>query len=191
VIAAVLCGGASRRFGADKAAVRIAGRTLLERVAGACAAAGLPVSIVGRPAPPDWAGPPASFLVDAMPGQGPLGGLATILAEPGAAGGVLAVGCDLPLLDAAAVRWLRTEAEARPQGDGVVSRTSDGLQPLFAVYRPSILPAVRSALADGRRAVHRIIAGGAFTVIDVPAGHVRSLADADTPEALAALLAGS
>jgi molybdopterin-guanine dinucleotide biosynthesis protein A len=46
--------------------------------------------------------------------------------------------------------------------DVVIARTSDGLQPMPAIYRRSVLPAVEAALAGGRRAVTSL-----FELVDV------------------------
>lgn len=76
---AVLCGGASRRMGRDKALIPVDGRTLAGRVADALDAAGAsPVVAVGG----DLAALRAEGLTavpDAMPGAGPLAGIVTAL----------------------------------------------------------------------------------------------------------------
>ena len=95
VLGAILAGGASRRFGSDKALVNISGRPMLDHVAdrlrGQCDA----LVVVGR----DW---PGLARVDdrPLPGLGPLGGLAGALVYAADAGfeAVLSAGCDLPTL---------------------------------------------------------------------------------------------
>jgi molybdenum cofactor guanylyltransferase len=76
---AVLCGGASRRMGRDKAFIPVGGRTLVRRVADALEAAGAtPVVAVGG----DLAALRAEGLTavpDDAPGAGPLAGIVTAL----------------------------------------------------------------------------------------------------------------
>ncbi len=93
LLGAILAGGASRRFGSDKALAEIAGRRMLDLVADRLRSQCDELIVVGR----DWPG-----LVRAddrpLPGLGPLGGLAGALAHAVGAGfdAVLTAGCDLP-----------------------------------------------------------------------------------------------
>jgi len=93
LLGAILAGGASRRFGSDKALARIEGRAMIEHVAERLAAQCEAVVVVGR----DW---PGLDRVEDRPAPrlGPLGGLAGALAYAEAHGfeAVLTSGCDLP-----------------------------------------------------------------------------------------------
>jgi molybdopterin-guanine dinucleotide biosynthesis protein A len=95
LIGAILAGGASSRFGSDKAMALLDGRPLIAHVAAALAAQCETVVVAGR----DWAG---LVRVDDLPapGLGPLGGLAGALSYAVAHGhdAVLTSGCDLPRL---------------------------------------------------------------------------------------------
>ncbi len=95
LLGAILGGGASSRFGSDKAVALLEGRPLIEHVADALAVQCAAVLVAGR----DWAG---LMRVDDVPapGLGPLGGLAGALAYARANGydAVLSSGCDLPRL---------------------------------------------------------------------------------------------
>ncbi|WP_338445494.1 molybdenum cofactor guanylyltransferase [Pelagerythrobacter marensis] len=74
ILGAILAGGRSRRFGSDKAAATIGGRSLLDRAADALAGQVDAIVVCGR----DHAALPA--LPDVPhPGLGPLGGLAAAL----------------------------------------------------------------------------------------------------------------
>src|SRR5690606_24867161 len=96
----VLAGGLSRRMGRDKATLALAGRSLLDRSIDALIAAGLPVLVVGRSA---LARGDVQACEDDEPGRGPLAGLATALRRAQGAP-IVAVPCDVPDLDAEAVR---------------------------------------------------------------------------------------
>src|SRR5690242_9512250 len=120
VSGAILAGGQSRRMGSDKAALRIQGEPLLQRTARLLATITTDVAIIG---PPERAAlaPGVPILPDRWPQQGPLGGIATAL-QALAGEAVLVVGCDMPFLNAALLRYFITLA---PEYDAVVAR-ADG-----------------------------------------------------------------
>ena len=78
LIGAVLCGGASRRMGADKATILVDGVAMARRVADALAAAGCSQSHRDRwrRACPRRASA-SNTVDDEFPGEGPLGGILT------------------------------------------------------------------------------------------------------------------
>jgi molybdopterin-guanine dinucleotide biosynthesis protein A len=93
VLGAVLAGGASSRFGSDKALAMVDGRPLLAHACAALARVSDAVVVVGRGDVPDRP----------VPGLGPLGGIAGALAharEQGF-GSVLTIGCDMIAVPAA------------------------------------------------------------------------------------------
>jgi molybdopterin-guanine dinucleotide biosynthesis protein A len=93
LLGAILAGGASRRFGSDKALAMIDGRPMLDHVVERLCVQCDALVVVGR----DWPGLPRVDDCPA-PGLGPLGGLAGALAyaEDNGFGAVLTSGCDLP-----------------------------------------------------------------------------------------------
>lgn len=97
LLGAILAGGASRRFGRDKALAPIDGRPMLAHVAERLGVQCDALVVIGR----DW---PKLERVDDLPapGLGPLGGLAGALAyaERNGFDAVLTSGCDLPRLPA-------------------------------------------------------------------------------------------
>jgi molybdenum cofactor guanylyltransferase len=177
---AVLCGGASRRMGRDKALVSVDGRALALRVADALRAAGAePVLGVGG----DLAALAALGLAgvpDEEPGAGPLTGILTALAQ-GAAPVTFVAACDLvaPSADAviATVRALGDADVAVPLVDG-------RRQWMHAAWRAGAAAPLTAAFAAGERAVHAAVAAAGLRLADgsLPASAV---ADADTPADLA------
>ncbi|MBT2386167.1 NTP transferase domain-containing protein [Streptomyces sp. ISL-11] len=131
--AVVLAGGAARRLGgADKPGLRVGGRTLLDRVLGACADAGATV-VVGPRRPTVRA---VRWAREQPLGSGPLAGLAAGLRHT-TAEITLVLSADLPFLRSDTVRALLTAVTgAGPGTDGVLLADSDGRdQPLVAAYR--------------------------------------------------------
>ncbi|WP_030905629.1 NTP transferase domain-containing protein [Streptomyces sp. NRRL F-5126] len=129
--AVVLAGGAARRLGgADKPAVRVGARSLLDRVLRACEGAAATVVVGGRRPtvrPVRWAR-------EEPPGGGPVAALGAGL-RCATAGTVLVLSADLPFLDHATVDAL-LDALAAGQGEAALLVDAEGRdQPLVAAYR--------------------------------------------------------
>lgn len=168
--AIVLAGGRGRRMKADKAGLDIGGRTLLEHVLAQIGplfdevlvsvspgqSPPLPPRGAGRPRrsrSEDHAGTPETplrVIEDDTPGQGPIGGvLAGLRAARNNACAVIA--CDIPDID---LPLLRALARAAAEAGIAVPMGPDGLhEPLFAVYRRSVIPAIEALLARGERSL--------------------------------------
>ena len=166
-LGAVLAGGASSRFGSDKALAVLDGRTLLDhavaRLADWCEA----VVVVGRseapvPTVPDW---PA-------PGMGPLGGIAGALrhAAEGGFAEVLTLGVDsLGLPDDLPARLGEAPAIVADQ-------------PVVALWPVAVLPALETILTGpGKHAVRDLIAATGARAVVLPGASV----NVNRPEDLA------
>lgn len=167
-IGAVLCGGASRRMGADKATILVDGVAMARRVADALAAAGCSrVIAIGGDAPAlDGLG--LEPVDDEFPGEGPLGGILTALAlgSPAAV-----VACDLPNLRSQTLAALGLALGAH---DAAIART-DRPEPLCAVWSTGAATLLRTRFDSGERAVHRAIEGLDIAWVTVPADEVRNI----------------
>jgi molybdopterin-guanine dinucleotide biosynthesis protein A len=167
--AIVLAGGRGRRMKADKAGLDVGGRTLLEHVLAqiepyfdevlVSISPGQPLAPVPgirtssplRPDSPSRAPAPRVRMVeDEEPGLGPLGGLLAGL-KAAKHGACAAIACDIPDVD---LTLLRSLAEAAADAEIAVPVGPSGLyEPLFAVYRRSIIPAIESLLGRGERSL--------------------------------------
>ncbi|MEV5509188.1 NTP transferase domain-containing protein [Streptomyces orinoci] len=127
--AVILAGGRAQRLGgADKPAVTVGGRTLLDRVLAACPDAGTTV-VVGPRRPTVR---PVTWAREHPPGGGPLPALAAGLRHC-TRETVLVLSADLPFLDPGTVRAL---LGAATEADGAVLTDAGGRdQPLAAAYR--------------------------------------------------------
>lgn len=140
----LLAGGASRRFGADKALHEVEGVPMALRVARAMQAAGLSVTLV---APDDHlASLGLPILLEPSAGERhPLRGVVAALERCEADGVELAVlsPCDLP--------WARAEVYAALMaGEGArVAEAEARRQPLLAQLPAAWLPRARALLAEG------------------------------------------
>ena len=179
VIAVVLAGGVSRRFGRDKLTAPLAegdaGRLgSLEAVRAACEGAGLAVVCAGGP----------GGIPDTPGVGGPLGGLLGVM-EVLPDTDLLLLAGDLPCLTPADVAWL----VAAHRGDGVTAVTLGpglGPEPLAAVYPAALQGALRAFAAAGGRSLRRFLEAAPALALRVPADR-RAFEDFDTEAALEAL----
>lgn len=183
VVGAVLMGGRSSRFGADKALADAGGRPLGLRVADALSQGGAdPVVAVGG-----QAGSRLGLVTvpDRTADQGPLAGLASILLWA-RTGLVVVSPCDLPLLTGAHVAALVAAASTDPRRAGVaVTGPERRPQPSLACWPAAAGPAVQRLVDSGHRAWR-----DALTVVDwAPVALPdEAMADADTPASLEAIV---
>ncbi|MER5768901.1 NTP transferase domain-containing protein [Streptomyces sp. NPDC001985] len=129
----VLAGGAAKRLGgADKPGLSVGGRSLLDRVLGACRDAGRTVVVGGRRP----TARPVVWTRESPPGGGPLAALdAGTRALGSDSSTVVVLSADLPFLGAATVRRL-LGALASGGREAVLLTDGEGRdQPLVAAYR--------------------------------------------------------
>jgi molybdopterin-guanine dinucleotide biosynthesis protein A len=190
VAGAVLAGGASRRMGRPKEGLPLRdGRVMLahtlEALRGACGR----VAVVGACAGASLEHEPAVHHVrDERPGEGPLGGLVSLLAS-GLASGYLLAACDQPLLTPALLRRLLGGDPAR----ACFFRTPDGrqLDPFPGYFPAALLPAARADFDAGQRSMRRFTAAQDPQWINLAPHEMGLLLDLDTPEEAAAFIAAS
>jgi molybdopterin-guanine dinucleotide biosynthesis protein A len=162
----LLVGGASERFGSPKALARFRGETLAERGRRILEAACDEVLVVGKPGD----GLPFAVLDDGTTSRAPVHGLIAGL-RAARYDLVVALPVDVPLVTSGVLRALG-EAGAVP---------SERV-PLPGAYPRSLLPKLERRVAAGQLSLR----GANPNVLEVPAA---MLADADTPDELAALAA--
>lgn len=150
-IAVILSGGQSRRMGRDKAGLTLEGQSFLDRMTeGLAPIFGQVYVSVDR----QGRYPGRKELPDLRPGQGPLAGLEAAFLRTGAEA-VFLTAVDLPFASPDLARRVLAGAE---DGDACVIRRRDGgVEPLFALYRRSCLPALTACLDEGRRAVKALL----------------------------------
>jgi molybdopterin-guanine dinucleotide biosynthesis protein A len=162
-------------MGRDKALLQEAGIPLLERVAGVVSQAAGNCTIVAPAGRYEGLGVPV--LADLWPGEGPLGGILTVL-ESDAAEWNLIVAVDMPFLDTGFLTGLFVEA--RKGGETVVPVHADGgVEPLCGVYHAGALPRLRTFFQAGGRRVKDALREIALRTVPAPE---RILANINTPE---------
>jgi len=147
------------------AAILVGGRTILERQLEALAPVADDVLIVGpradvgRTAGPAEAGPRrCRFIVDRVPGSGPLGGLDVARDDV-----LILLACDVPFVTSAFLDYLVTDAAGV---DTVVLLTDRGYHPLCAVCTRACRETVAERLDDRRLAMTGLIEAVRTRVIE-------------------------
>lgn len=149
-VGGVLCGGASRRMGRDKALIEGPGGPWAVGVARAQRDAGMSdvVFVGGNRSALE---PFGSFLDDDLPGAGPLAAVAT-LARHHAGAALLVCACDLPGLTAQSLQPVIASVRA---GSAVAVPVVDGQEAWSVVaLDPTVARGVRDLVAEGVRSLH-------------------------------------
>lgn len=160
VLAAILAGGQSRRFGSDKATVMVDGTRLIDRVATVLRPQADALLVCGREDPsftclPDWP----------EPGLGPLGGLNAALRHARAEGfdAVLSASCDVPNLP--------ENLRALLAGDSAACAAE---QPVVGWWPVAVSGELDGFLHEGGRALYRFVdhVGARKVAFDPPLANV-------------------
>jgi molybdopterin-guanine dinucleotide biosynthesis protein A len=141
---AILAGGKSERMGRDKALLPFLGRPLIMRILERLQSLSDEVFLMtDRPADYAFLGIPT--FPDLEPGRGALGGLGGALYASKNPLVALAA-CDMPFISPALFAYERDRMVAS-SADVVIPSTTQGLEPLHALYRgETCLPVIRKAL---------------------------------------------
>ena len=167
IIGAILAGGQARRLGGiDKGLVEMGGRPLVAwildalgpQVDGLVINTNRNLDIYGRYGVP--------VVPDRLPDhQGPLAGIAAVLAQVPPDGAVLTVPCDSPTPPADLAARLSAALEAG-EGDLAVAHDGERLQPLHALVPATLLPGLEAFLVNGGRKVELWLAEQRAAVVD-------------------------
>lgn len=187
--AAILAGGASSRFGTNKALALLDGVPLVARAAATLAQVSADVFVVANdPAPYVALG--LRVFADPSPGFGPLSGLDGALAHARLES-VFVTACDMPFVHAALVREL---AQALGGYEAVMPESESGVEPLHAVYARSAAPKLRAAMQAGALRLRELPQTLRTRVLPLAwvkeqTGGLDPFANANTPSELARLAA--
>jgi len=185
--AAILAGGrATRLGGALKTLLVVGGQRIVDRQLAALRPLfGEVIIVTNEPSPFADLGVP--LVPDRQPGKGPLAGLDAALAYFGGASAVVCLAGDMPFLRPALLRFLRDAGPAL----ALVPRLGGRPDPLCARYDSAFAAHAGGALADGRLAMHALLAALPVTYVEEPELRrldpaLRTFINVNTPEELAA-----
>ena len=185
VSAIVLAGGRSSRFGRDKLAEPLAGRTLLDHAIAAVRPLARETIVVGRPGATPRVPDGTIMVHDPSAFEGPLIGLLTGLrgaTQPVA----LVVGGDMPTLVPSVLEALIARLDD-PTIDAVVLEDDGRDRPLPSAVRTALaMSAAERLVAAGERRLGALFEALATAVIDEPTWRMfdpdgRTLCDIDAP----------
>jgi molybdopterin-guanine dinucleotide biosynthesis protein A len=163
--AIVLAGGSSTRMKQDKAMMRIDGRPMIEHVRGQLRNHFEQI-LISANNPEKYAFLGLPVIRDRSPGNGPMMGIASAL-EVSTLDLNLVVACDIPEINMNLAHRMIDLAKGY---DIVVPRTEEGLlEPLFAVYRRSVLRRMHDLLSAGERRIRRLFSVCRTRFVEVPA----------------------
>ncbi len=172
-------------MGRDKAYLPVSGGILAARVAEAVKAAAGNVAFVGDPQRYAALGYPV--VADLYPGEGPLGGILTALAQSTADWNLVAA-CDMPGLTPGFLEVLLEAADGKPL-DVLVPETNGGMpEPLCAVYHRDARAPMERAFQAGIRKVTAAFQG--LRVAPYPVPDMTCFTNLNTPEDWAGYAAG-
>jgi len=150
--AVILAGGASKRLGQNKALLKFNSSNLIQRIFIQAQMVVNDVHVIADPLDDNLI-PRARFIPDMIKGVGPLGGILTALElskKP-----CLILSCDMPFIMAEHIRYLLRHFSSSHHA--TVARSSDGIEPLFAIYKSEALPMIKKSISEERYAVHRFL----------------------------------
>ncbi len=183
VAAFIQCGGESRRLGRDKGSLPLGDTTCIERVIASARQVTQDIAVITN-TPHAYRYLQLPVYRDIRPGLGPLGGIYTAL-HYSTSTWVLTLACDMPFVSSPLLTAL---LDRRADVNVVVPTDREGsLQPLCALYRRAIRPAVEECLDSGKRSVRDLL--DRVTCRVVPFSEIEELpgsefffVDIDTPE---------
>ncbi len=151
----VLVGGASSRFGQDKALIQLGGEPVLVRMLDVLKKSGVrDLIVVGAKTKYNRFG--ARCIEDKWPGEGPLGGIVTALyrslADKYGYTWNLILSCDMPFLTADWLGFL-VERSKTSEADVVFAYSKTGPEPLCACWRTTGVETLQAAFESGVRKV--------------------------------------
>jgi len=149
--AIVLAGGDSRRMGCDKGLLPMRGQPLIQHLCQQLSPHFGEILISARTAD-EYSFLGHRVVADRAPGMGPIMGLASALRASRHETN-LVVACDIPAVDMGIVRRMLRLAR---EHDCVVPRDRGQYEPLFAVYRRSVVDTLDRLVADGARRIRKL-----------------------------------
>lgn len=167
----VLAGGASSRFGRDKALVRFGETPLLLQIVKLAQTCTADVTVVAGGQKYGELGGELKIVEDRWPGEGPLGGIITALEHTAATGPMtpwnLILSCDMPFLSSEWLQFLVDRARASAAEIQVIlPHSTHGPEPLCACYRSDAAGALKTVFERGVRKVTQALKQVRTEVLD-------------------------
>jgi molybdopterin-guanine dinucleotide biosynthesis protein A len=174
----ILAGGASRRMGQDKSMLPVQGTSLIRHIFQQVEAHFDEV-IISSNTPEAHQFPGVKLVSDPEKGRGPLMGIYTAL-QASSHSVNFVIACDIPLVDTHLARHLIKLAQGY---DAVIPRSGPGFfEPLFAVYKRSLLGDMEKTLAQGRNRILDALETSEVLYVDLSDLQARALMNLNTKD---------
>ena len=157
----VLAGGHSGRIGTNKALLELGGARIIERVLCTIRPLFHEVAIVANDLD-TYAYLGVPIWPDRIPEKGPLGGVYTAVFQS-ASPQTFCIACDMPFPNPAVIAYLQDVA---PGYDVVVPRTTDGYQPLHAIYSKTCLPQMEAMIHADQLKIDRLFPAVRLRIVE-------------------------
>jgi molybdopterin-guanine dinucleotide biosynthesis protein A len=148
VSCAILAGGASSRFGRDKAIIEVGGETLIERVASRLGQVTDDLFIAGNNLS-RFHHLGLRLVQDLVDGMASLGGIYTAM-DAARHPHVFVAACDLPFLDLNLIRYMFLLS---PGYDVVMPYVHGEAEPMHAIYGKACIPPIQELIRAGERKI--------------------------------------
>lgn len=148
----ILAGGKSSRFGRDKSLLELGGKRIVESTVEKC----LPLFdevLISSNSESKFGIPGIKELSDTYKGMGPMGGMHSGLSAS-RNDAVFFAACDMPYFSTELAMELLKRAEGH---DICIARNEEKIEPLFGVYRKSLLPLITQLLEAGERSMRSLL----------------------------------
>lgn len=175
--AIIMAGGESTRLGQDKSMLDVAGQPMIKHIYDQLRPHFNQILISANDIS-KYSFVGAEVVADRIAGQGPLMGIASVM-EASANEMNFVIACDIPQVDTFLMRRMLRECR---DCDGAVPRLGGYCyEPLFAVYRKSMLAAMNKLLASGKRKIDEVYKHCRISYIDIAdsqrPGNINTMAD--------------
>jgi molybdopterin-guanine dinucleotide biosynthesis protein MobB len=184
LIGAILAGGSSTRMGTDKSALKLAGRSILSRLYELLADRVGEACVAGRRPACDDLPVSAKWHMDALPGRGPLGGIAAALRIASAGGearGVCVIACDMPALSGELLDHLLSSRDPKAPATVLVNPVGGQVEPLAGIYESRTAGPIEEALSSNRLSVTAWLESAGARLVPAPAHLADQLTSVNTP----------
>lgn len=147
----VLAGGKSSRMGQDKGLMLLHNKPMIKHLLDELGKLNLPVTIIANSNGYNALG--YATIKDIVAEKGPMGGLLTALHYTKAEY-VFLISCDMPFITCEIISKIISEVN---DDEITVAYTQNKLNPLFAVYKSSLIKEVAKRIAEGNLKMHQLI----------------------------------
>ncbi len=149
---AILAGGKSSRFGANKAIAKIGNKTFISTIIETAKKVSSNIKIVSSD-DNTYQQLGVELIPDILPGAGPLGGLLSVI-KAGSGGRIFLLACDMPCVSPELITFM---TEIPTWAPAVIPVHQHKFEPLHAIYHSSLEITIEYLLKAGKKSMRTLI----------------------------------